>query len=89
MNKGTQVAYVPTHAKGNLSHKDVEFGFVTSIHPDGKNAFCRYWRKGDEVRLRTVANSELTPMDRLIEYETVPQYIVNHYLEVIERGELQ
>jgi hypothetical protein len=30
VNKGQRVAYVPTHAHGNLQHKDVEVGTVSS-----------------------------------------------------------
>ena len=27
---GQQIAYVPTHANGDINHRDVQFGFVTS-----------------------------------------------------------
>jgi hypothetical protein len=78
MNPGTQIAYIPTHANGDLAHPDVEFGFVVSerdnIH------FCRYWRRSDPGVLRTVANSEATPTDMLIEHMSVNQYIVNRTL---------
>ena len=62
LQPGTQIAYVPTHANGDLSHPDVEFGFVTSVR--GDVAFCRYWSKGDG--LRTTANSEATPISLLV-----------------------
>ena len=62
-SKGTQIAYIPSHAKGKIGHKDVQFGFVTSKTQNG--AFCRYFRK-DGKALRTTANSELTPWDCLV-----------------------
>jgi hypothetical protein len=55
-----QIVYIPTHAEGDAMHKDVEFGFVTSISPGG-SVFCRFWMKdSDSSRpvLRTIANSE-------------------------------
>ena len=30
--KGYKVAYIPNHAKGDLQHKDVEFGEVSSTN---------------------------------------------------------
>lgn len=51
-----QVAYVPTHANGDLDHHDVEFGFVTSVK--GDTVFCRYWTSQNKFELRTKANSE-------------------------------
>lgn len=50
MKIGTQVAYLPTHADGDVTHPDVEFGFVTSAR--GEAHFCRYWRKGQPGVLR-------------------------------------
>lgn len=70
----TQVAYIPTHAEGDITHPDVEFGFVTSLRKDA--AFCRYWKKGIPGQLRTLANSELTPLENLVEFESVPQFAV-------------
>jgi len=81
MNISTQIAYIPMHASGNLHHPDVEFGFVTSICGDA--AFCRYWRKGKPGVLRTVANSELTPLDMLVEHVSVAQVEVNRILKAI------
>ena len=54
--RGQQIAYVPTHAAGDLTHSDVEFGFVTSVR--GDTVFCRYWSKHSPGELRTKANSE-------------------------------
>jgi hypothetical protein len=69
-NRGTQIAYIPGHAKVQISHPDVQFGFVTSKTVNG--AFCRYFRK-DGQALRTTANSELTPWGYLV--------LCNHHTE--------
>jgi RNase P protein component len=83
VNKGTQIAYIPSHAKGNINHKDVQFGFVTSKTVNG--AFCRYWRE-DGKGLRTTANSELTPWDYLICYASHVARDVEELLSHIERN---
>lgn len=56
LERGQQIAYVPLHADGNLGHRDVEFGFVTSVK--GDTVFCRYWSRYEPGELRTKANSE-------------------------------
>jgi len=80
MQPGTQIAYIPPHAD-NVNHPDVEFGFITSTRaPDGQ-VFCRYWQKKKLGTLRTIANSELTPLCRLVRYDSVMQATVNRLLE--------
>jgi hypothetical protein len=49
--------------------------------------FCRYWSKSYPAELRTRANSEAMPADRLIVKDTRPQEEVLHWLEIIEREE--
>lgn len=78
MKQGTQIAYIPNHAEGNITHPDVEFGFVSSERAGAH--FCRYWRKGHPGELRTLANSELTPTENLIEHESVSQECVEQWL---------
>lgn len=49
----------------------VQFGFVQNM--DSKvpgNVFCRYWQ-ADLSELRTKANSELTPLQCLYEFQSV------------------
>lgn len=75
---GTQIIYVPAHANGNSWHYDCERGFITSVASLG--AFCRYWSKVTPGELRTKSNSELTPFNRLIIKDTVPQEQVNEQL---------
>ena len=76
LSRGTQIAYVPTHAGGDLEHPDVEFGFVMN-KPGHVGVFCRYWRKTHLGELRTVANSELTPLDCIVKHVSVSQQIVD------------
>lgn len=85
MDKGTQIAYIPHHANGNIKHPDVEFGFVMATQGEMMH-FCRYWQKRNLGALRTVANSELTPNDCLVEHQSVPQELVEVTIEKIERG---
>ena len=83
LTRGTQVLYVPTHAFGNLTHGDVEAGFVTSV--SAKFAFCRYWYKNRAtVRardLRTKHSSEATVFDDLWVVDTVDQKLVEETLK--------
>lgn len=81
MKPGTQIAYIPPHADGDINHPDVEFGFVTGQSRLGY--FCRYWSKIYPVQLRTRANSELTPGHCLIEYISRPQLVVDRYLKLL------
>ena len=81
--RGDQVVYVPNHAGKDMSHPDVEYGFVTSLNSAG-DAFVRYWRNGQLGTLRTVANSECTPIDNLYSYNSVPQRTVAAALRKIE-----
>jgi len=75
-----QIAYIPTHADGDINHPDVEFGFVTSTNKNADAVFCRYWHK--EIRLlgtlRTTANSELTPAETLVHHVSIAQSIVDN-----------
>jgi len=90
MKPGTQIVYVPHHVNGNIFHKDCQYGFVTSISKGGTEHFCRYWLKGEIGRkLRTVANSELTPNDCLQEYHSANQKRVDEQLDIILKGEIK
>ena len=65
-----QVAYIPLHACGDVTHPDVQFGFVGTMK--GNNIFVHYWRKGEHV-LRTLSGAENTDKDLLIAYDSVSQ----------------
>jgi hypothetical protein len=78
LKQGTQIIKVPPHANGDIHHRDGQAGFIAreTILP-GNAIFCRYWVRGSEgFRLRTVANSEATPVDMLVIRDTVPQQAV-------------
>lgn len=80
MERGTQIAYIPHHANGDVTHPDVEFGFVTSV---GKGvAFCRYWSRHRLDELRTTANSEATPLECIKILESHPQQEVEEALNL-------
>ena len=76
--RGDQVAYIPTHAEGNIDHPDVEFGFVTYARDD--TIFCRYWRRRELGVLRTRANSEGTPINNLVHHQSVMQGRIDNSL---------
>ena len=80
--KGMQIACVPSHADNDLSHPDVEFGFVVSVKEDA--AFCRYFSKSRPNELRTLANSELTPFYALVRHYHHPQALIDNLLQKIE-----
>lgn len=82
--RGTQIAYIPSHAGTDLAHHDVEFGFATSGPNKDGDYFCRYWRKGQIGILRTRFNSELTPGSRITEHKTVSQEVVQAILDRID-----
>jgi hypothetical protein len=68
----TQIAYIPMHAEGNVNHKDVEFGFTTTLEKNGWY-FCRFFSKQNPKLLRTVANNEGVQTWQIIAYESRPQ----------------
>ena len=70
-----QIAYIPTHAEGDINHPDVELGFVTGR--SGGGVFCRYWSKYSPGLLRTTANSESTPEHLLVHHYSVKQRVVD------------
>lgn len=77
--RGDQVAYVPNHAAGDLSHADVEFGFVTSVCSD--TVFCRYWSKYAVGELRTKANSEGADARNIVHHTSRPQAAIDAAME--------
>jgi len=78
---GTQIAYIPDHARGDINHQDVEFGFVVSQGSRPTYFFCRYWHQGKPGVMRTTANSELTNVGNLRIHKSVPQEVVNQWLK--------
>ena len=85
MKQGTQIIYVPSHIpKPNIYHIDTEFGFVFGKCADKQHVFCRYWSKYNPNELRTKANSEATPIDRLVIKDTRKQSLVDQAIKEIE-----
>lgn len=80
LEKGTQIVHVPAEAAGDPSHPSCEEGFVTAASAIWGNAFCRYWRQG-ENELRTKLNGEATDLADLIVKETRPQRIIAQAME--------
>lgn len=82
---GTQVIYVPMHAKGDVNHPDCEEGFITSHNEH--YVFCRFWSKypGRENELRTTTCSEAVSPERLIKKETRPQSLINTKFAEIDK----
>lgn len=83
MKQGTQIIYVPTHANDDADHPDAEAGFVTTNFSFNAHVFCRYWSKHSPGELRTKANSELTPVARLIKRNTVSQSVVDALIDEV------
>lgn len=78
--RGTQVAYVPVSAKGDIGHKDVSFGFVTSTASKIGKVFCRFYLPGTLI-LRTLGNSEFCDTKYLVKHESATPEHVQYLLE--------
>ena len=84
---GTQIAYVPDHAEGDINHSDVQFGFVTSIAEGTEgDLFCRYWKSRTSIDLRTKANSERTPIMNIKYIDTRSQDFVDTTVKELYHG---
>lgn len=80
LKRGQQIALVPDHANGNLGHRDVEFGFVTSVK--GDTVFCRYWSRYSPGELRTKANSEGADRRLIVPHVSHdPQMVTDAFVE--------
>jgi hypothetical protein len=82
--RGDQVARIPDHAD-NIDHPDVEFGFVTgkAVSYPPNYAFVRYWSKQTPNELRTKANSEATPVENLVKYQSKSQEEIDELLKTL------
>lgn len=84
LEAGQQIAYTPTHAKGDVNHKDSEWGFVQE--PQGATALCRFWRKTNGEHqigdLRTVANAESANVCDLVPHPHCRQGLVDNFLRL-------
>jgi len=86
-NNGLQIIYMPMHISiYGIDNPEAEPGFIYSkqkIH-NAEFIFCRYWSKSDPHELRTKANSEATPIWRLVIKNTRPQELIQKAIEEIE-----
>jgi hypothetical protein len=82
----TQIAYVPLHAEGDLSHENVEFGFIVSGKLNGNSYRCRYWSQTNPNELRTKANSEITYEWSIVLHQSHPQEDVIRVWDEIQKG---
>lgn len=78
---GTQIVYVPDHAKQDISHPDCEPGFVVDGCVVAGGIMCRFWRKPELKELRTKANGEWVRMRNIVVGRTVPQERVEQALK--------
>jgi len=76
-----QIVYIPHHAKGDIRHKDVEYGFV--MKDDGNASFCRFWVKGQPGVLRTISCSERAYNECLKKHESCLQGEVDFFYNAI------
>lgn len=81
-NRGDQIAYVPMHANGDITHEDVENGFVTSVR--GDTVYCRYWSKITPWAMRTKANSEGASRRFIVHHVSVESWRVDEELAHID-----
>lgn len=74
---GDRVLYIPTHAKSNRLHPDVETGTVTSVNQHG-NVFVRYdlsaFRRGNPVDAPGIATRPEDLQPEMIEGEKLPKH---------------
>jgi hypothetical protein len=83
MKAGTQIVYMPSIAKGNLKHKEVEYGFV--LEPKGEYFhWCHFWNKNSPGKLRTRKRPDMVPNDNLVEKKSVPQKQVDEMMEKLK-----
>lgn len=85
LEPGTQIAYVPLHANGDLAHPDVQFGFIQEVR--GGTALCRFWSKSRQRKhqigdLRTKANAESASLSDLVLHPHCEQRVIDNYLRV-------
>lgn len=84
---GTQIAYVPLHAEGDIDHKDVQFGFIVIEKPDMEAYVCRYFNLHSD-ELRTKANGEITPKLMMRVHYHHPKALVAKLIHDILEGRM-
>ena len=82
LHRGTQIIYVPDHAK-QIDHQDCELGFVYSVNEKTGMVFCRYFWK-DQDTLRATANSEASPFSLIRILKHRDQAIIDRLIQEID-----
>lgn len=82
MKAGTQIIYVPDHAR-NVNHPDCEPGFIEDGEVVMGSVCCRFWRKPALKELRTRANGEWVRLHNLVVTNTVPQEQVTRTMKIM------
>lgn len=88
LERGTQIAYVPMHAEGDIKHVDVEFGIVVRPHAHEASHYCLYWAQRstpDKPEMRTRLNCELTPTWTLVKVRVVSDEHVSAALDEYQK----
>ena len=88
---GTQIAYVPSHAKGDVNHPDADWGFVQEQRED--SCLCRFWSKNRQHQrqigdMRTKANAESAQKRDLIPHQHCRQELIDNFLRVRGKSDL-
>jgi hypothetical protein len=85
LKHGQQILYVPTHARDDMSHSDIEYGFVMRDQREGDDSvFCRYWLKGYVgTQIRTLSCSECTPVSCIIVKDYIDQKVITEAINKI------
>lgn len=82
---GTQIAYLPAHAKGDVNHPDADWGFTQEQR--GDLVLCRFWAKDRQHRrqigdMRTKANAEGVETRYLVPHQHCRQELIDNFLRV-------
>lgn len=62
---GTRVAYVPLHARGSMSHPDVERGSVSSVNE--RNVFVKFDKQVSKLGWDGTTSQSCDPTSLVIE----------------------
>ena len=85
LDPGTQIAYLPREAQGDINHSSVSFGFVQEDR--GASCLCRFWAKDRKHKvlpgeLATKANAVSVYKTDLVRHTSHKQSAIDGYLRV-------
>jgi len=88
---GVQIAHIPPKAKGDITHPDVEYGFITNIAIDIGVCWVRYWlpptylEPGEPI-FDIKPHSEMTPLREIVLFQYVPEKVVEVAISKMARS---